>query len=323
MTLPSFRKDFAKAVGARALMAFMALQTLGAAIPTEAHAGGDGQGLHVGVKFLQTGSMNIGGGSNGGTHGSTEGDHPVVIDRVPHYISGHAPADDHSDLHTSPVHKYYKADAHGDSDHGSDTKSDHESDKSKYSHKRMMSVVFAHNGSYGDTSGFVDFEQKGTSLRLYEMRAATFLSFEKASGHDHFVGPVSDAGVIALITHGHTPDHDSSLRYAVGPAVDLANGLRVGALFRDDLAQSGATGQVTATWNVPFEVAGREIVASGYADAIGPEGDSSAHGVVKSEIWIKFNPEIYVGGYAKVLINKDGGHEHDLQAGVGIKLMPF
>ena len=68
-------------------------------------------------------------------------------------------------------------------------------------------------------------------------------------------------------------------------------------------------------------IGGFKTVVAGYADAIGSEGHAAAHGTLKNEVWVQVLPVVYVGGYTKVQLNKDGVEDaHDFQGAAGVKI---
>ena len=246
--------------------------------------------------------------SNNASHVETLKPESYYFDTHPDSGAHHAETS-HSDLPASTAHDYYTKAAKTESHGGSHGKS--------HGGGRIASVVFAQNGSYGDTSGFVNLVQDDhNELGIYDARISTYLGRGKLTGQHFSLGPVSEVGLTARTDYSH-----GSMRYAAGPGVDLYNGaIRVSALYRDDMAQPGATGQVSATWNVPFHISGQKGIFAGYADAVGSEGDAARHAVVKNELWIKAG-SVYIGGHVKAQINKYGAEgDHDIQAAAGIKI---
>jgi hypothetical protein len=309
----SLKQRFAKSVGAPILMTVLTASALGGAIP-EAQAGGNHDGLQVSVKVMEYGTVPL-----SSDKGAAEAGHGIFKDDHGTGHSSPAHADGHHDLPPTVAQNYYKSvnpeahDSHSTSGHGE--KSSHGG--------RMASVVFGYGGHYGDASGYVNFVQDNHGkVSLYDLRASIHASANQILGANFHLGPISDVGMTARIDHAHGPDHEGSLRYAVGPGVDFYDGaLRVNALFRDDIRQPGATGQMSATWNTYTSIAGYKTQLAGYADAIGKEGKAAPNATVKAEIWTQIHPSFYVGGFAKAKVNADGVQgDHEVQGGVGIKI---
>jgi nucleoside-specific outer membrane channel protein Tsx len=148
------------------------------------------------------------------------------------------------------------------------------------SERTIITLEHANRWRYGDTFLFTDITLLPGGQTAVYGEFQPRLSLSRLTRRAWSAGAISDVYIAGMYERGegHTQ------RYLLGIGTDwVIPGFRffkANIYWRDDPNRSGDTLQATLAWNRNFEIAGHTILAEGFADITGAEGNGVAHQMI-------------------------------------------
>jgi nucleoside-specific outer membrane channel protein Tsx len=148
------------------------------------------------------------------------------------------------------------------------------------SERTIITFEHANRWRYGDTFLFTDLTilPDGETALYGEFQPR--LSLSRLTGQSWSAGPMSDVYITGMYERG---EHHTQ-RYLLGIGTDWSvpgfRFFKANLFWRDDPNRAGDTLQATIAWNRNFDIAGHTILAEGFADITGAEGNGVAHQMI-------------------------------------------
>jgi len=152
--------------------------------------------------------------------------------------------------------------------------------------RNIISLEYANGWKYGDFFIFGDqiWSEEGKST--YYIEPTLRFSLSKILDKKLSYGLIKD---VLISTQIEKPKNQDT-RYLAGFALDLdlpgVKFFKSNFFIRDNPNLSGNTYQITLVWNVPFQMAGANMLFEGFTDIVGDEGSSVAYQLIVPRLLI-------------------------------------